>query len=119
LRIERERWLAIRDEQVGAARRLDADTLVTVSHACQREWCDISDRTLIVRNYISLVADSIGCARNYESDSLGRLKRSGDADTLVESTRAAWTSNGLSEEQAKAIASKYSWSTKAPRTSSP
>jgi heterodisulfide reductase subunit D len=119
LRIERERWLAIRDEQVAAARRLDADTLVTVSHACQREWCDISDRTLVVRNYISLVAESLGCARNYESDPLGRLKRSGQADSVVESTRAAWTSNGLSEEQAKAIARKYSWSTKAPRTSSP
>jgi len=119
MRMARGPWLAMRTEQLAAARRLGADTLVTVSHACQREWCDVSDSTIVVRNYISLIAEAIGCARNYESDSLGRLKRSGDPDSVVETTRPAWTSNGLSEEQARAIARKYSWSKKAPRSSSP
>jgi hypothetical protein len=119
IRVERARWLSLRTEQLSAVRRLGADTLVTVSHACQREWCDVSDNTLTVRNYISLVAEAIGCARSYESDSLGRLKRLGDLETLVESTEANWTSHGLSKEQAEEIAHKYDWATPAPRSSAP
>jgi len=119
LRMERERWLALRAEQLASVRELRADTLVTVSHACQREWCDTTDSALTVRNYISLVAEAIGCSRSYESDSLGRLKRSGDLDAVVESTESAWTSHGLSKEKARAIAGKYSWGTKTPRSSAP
>jgi len=119
MRMERERWLTLRTEQLGTVRQLGADKLVTVSHACQREWCDVSDGTLAVRNYISLVAEAIGCTRSYESDSLGRLKRSGDPDAIVETTQSAWTSHGLSNEQAKEVARNYSWGTKTPRSSAP
>ena len=119
IRVERPRWLASRAEQLDATRQLKADTLVTVSHACQREWCDVSDTTLSVRNYISLVAEAIGCTRSYESDSLGRLKRLSDRDALIESTRTNWTSHGLNKEQAEEIANKYSWATPAPRSSAP
>jgi Fe-S oxidoreductase len=119
LRMERERWLAIREEQLAAVRQLGADTLVTVSHACQREWCDVADGGLAVRNYISLVAEAIGCERTYESDSLGRLKRSGDLNAIVDSTKSAWTSHGLNKKQASALTRKYSWGTKTPRSSAP
>ena len=112
LRVDRERWLSLRTEQLDAVRQLGADSLVTVSHACQREWCDVSDDTLTVRNYISLVAEAIGCVRSYESDALGHLKRYRDLDALVEGTRSTWTSHGLSKEKAKAVARKYSWATK-------
>ena len=101
-----------------AVRELDADSLVTVSHACQREWCDLSDDTIRVRNYISLVADAIGCARNYESDTLGRLKHSRDLDALVENTESNWASHGLSKESESGCR-KYSWATKTPRSSAP
>ena len=119
LRMERERWLAIRDDQIDAVRQLGADTLVTVSHACQREWCDAASDGLAVRNYISLIAEAIGCQRDYETDRLGRLKRSGDPEAIVESTESAWTSHGLSKEQAARLARKYSWRTKTPRSSAP
>jgi hypothetical protein len=41
-----------------------------------------------VRNYVSLVAEAVGCVRNYESDSLGRLKRSAEADVPVNGLQA-------------------------------
>jgi hypothetical protein len=119
MRADREHWLSLRSQQMDAVRELDANSLVTVSHACQREWCDLSDDTIRVRNYISLVADAIGCTRNYESDTLGRLKHSQDLDALVENTESNWVSHGLSQEQAKAVVRKYSWTTKTPRSSAP
>ncbi|MBM4254997.1 MAG: (Fe-S)-binding protein [Deltaproteobacteria bacterium] len=119
IRVDRAQWLALRVNQLNAVRQTGADTLVTVSHACQREWCDASDASLTVRNYISLVAEAIGCTRSYESDSLGRLKHADNIDEIVASTQANWTSHGLSKEQAEDIAEKYSWETPAPRSSAP
>lgn len=119
MRVERARWLALRAEQLDAVRRLGADTLVTVSHACQREWCDVSAAKLTARNYISLVAEAIGCPRSYESDSLGQLKHLGDPAAIVERTRANWTSHGLRQEEAEEIARKYTWATPSPRSSAP
>ena len=92
---------------------------MAISHACQREWCDVTDDSLAVRNYISLVAEAIGCELTYETDSLGRLKRSSDLNAIVESTKSAWTSHGLNKDEASALTRKYSWSTKAPRSSAP
>ena len=119
LRMGRESWLAIREEQLAAVRQRGADTLVTISHACQREWCDVADGGLAVRNYISLIAEAIGYERTYETDSLGRLKRSGDLNAIVDSTKSAWTSHGLSKEEASDLTRKYSWTTKGPRSSAP
>jgi hypothetical protein len=93
--------------------------VVTVSHACQREWCDAGDDTLTVRNYISLVAESLGCVRTYETDTLGRLKHLGDARAIVERARANWSSHGLTERQASQIACRYDWSPQAPRSVAP
>jgi hypothetical protein len=118
-RIDRERWLSLRAKQLDAVHYLGASVLATISHACQREWCDASDETLCVRNYISFVAEAIGCARTYETDALGRAKRSGDLDILVEGPQSTWKSYDLSKEQAKDIARKYSCAIKAPRSSAP
>jgi hypothetical protein len=119
MRGDRERWLSSRTEQLDAVRHLGPNVLATVSHACQREWCDVSDETLSVRNYISIVADAIGCIRTYQSDVLGHAKRSNDVDVLVEGPQSTWKSHGLSKEEAKDIARKYSLATKAPRSSAP
>lgn len=100
-------------------RQRNADTLVTVSHACQREWCDVGDETLAVRNYISLVAESLGCTRSYEVDSLGSLKRTGDPQTIIERTQANWSSHGLTEEQATEVVHQYNWERQATRSVAP
>jgi Fe-S oxidoreductase len=119
MRIERSHWLAIRAELLAEMRQLGADILVTVSHACQREWCDVGDETLTVRNYISLVAESLGCERTYETNTLARLKHLADPQTIAESTRENWSSHGLSKKQTKQIARRYSWATQASRSVAP
>jgi hypothetical protein len=68
---DRQRWLEIRDELLEWARALGADTVATISHACQREWCDAGEQTLQVRNYVSLLADALGIERGYPVDALG------------------------------------------------
>jgi hypothetical protein len=119
MRVERSRWLEIRAEQLAKVRELNTDTLVTVSHACQREWCDVGNEALRVRNYISLIAEALGYDRAYENDALGRLKHTKDVQDIVESTEANWSSHGLNREQAEDIANKYSWETKALRSVAP
>jgi hypothetical protein len=37
---------------------------------------DRIDETLTVRNFISLVAEAIGCVRSYETDARSHMKRS-------------------------------------------
>lgn len=117
--LERPRWLAIRAALLGQARELGADTIVTISHACQREWCDAGDEGLQVRNYISLVADALGIERGYPVDALGDYKRMSDSESIVEAGRAAWSSHGLNEEAARAIVGSYTWDAASPRSSAP
>ena len=116
---ERSRWLAIREQLLAEARRLGPDTLVTVSHACQREWCDVADEKLAVRNYISILAESIGCARRYETNTLGRLKHLADPERIVDATEPSWSSHGLSKDEAREMARRYVWLVEAPRSAGP
>jgi hypothetical protein len=113
---ERSRWLDLRAELLAESRRLGADTLITVSHACQREWCDAADDTFAIRNYISLIAESLGCPRTYQTNTLGQLKQMDDPQAIVAHTRTNWRSHGLTEEQAAEIARRYAWSSQAPRS---
>ncbi len=119
LSLERSRWLATREALVGKTRELGADTLVTVSHACQREWCDAADASLSVRNYISLVAESLDCARTYESNALRGLKELADPQAIVAQTEANWASHGLDKDEATEIARRYIWLKDTPRSNSP
>ena len=116
---ERLRWLDIRARPLKETRELGADTLVTVSHACQREWCDAADDTLSVRNYISLIADSLGCERTYESNALAKLKQIGEPESIVARTESNWSSHGLAKDEAAGIAHRYNWLQSAPRSDSP
>lgn len=117
--VERERWLSIRASLLQDARKLGADTVVTISHACQREWCDAGTEHLQVRNYISLLADALGIERAYSVDTLGEYKRLANPEAIVAASRAAWSSHGLSEADARAIADGYAWDAAAPRTQAP
>lgn len=60
---DRERFVPQRAAALSAAKRMGADTLTTAYHSCQREWCEADTPELGVRNYISLVAESLGCLR--------------------------------------------------------
>jgi hypothetical protein len=113
---ERSRWLQIRENLLAETRGLGADTLITVSHACQREWCDAADEKLAVRNYISLIAESLGCARSYESNTLRTLKQLGDPQLIVERTESNWSSHGMTKDEASELARRYTWFVQAPRS---
>lgn len=117
--VERGRWLEVRGALLEEARAMGADTLVTISHACQREWCDAGGDDLEVRNYVSLVADALGIERDYEVDLLGTFKRMADPEQIVERGRPAWSSHGLSEQQALETAGKYTWPATFPRSTAP
>lgn len=106
LRVAPERFEVLRSQLLQPLRRAaTADTLVTISHACHREWCQLSDGALRVRNYISIVAEALGLPT--ESDRLGSYKRSDDLEEILDRSKAAWSSHGLDREQARVLASKY------------
>ena len=52
---------------------------------------------------------SPSAVRAYETNTLSGLKQIEDPQTIVERTRANWSSHGLSEEQAAQIARRYDW----------
>ena len=85
-----------------------AETLVTISHACHREWCQEADERLGVHNYISIVAEALGLGT--ETDQLGDFKKKADQaglEDILDRSQDAWESHGLSREQARELARKY------------
>jgi Fe-S oxidoreductase len=98
------RFRAIRDELVRKAKELAADKLVTLYHSCHREWCEVGGAGLLVQNYISIVAEALGCARR---DYFQEFKKLGNLDAILELSRPMWDSHGLSEAQAKELLTKY------------
>lgn len=99
-----ERFLAIRTDLVQKAKALGADTLATIYHPCHREWCTAGDAQLAVRNYISIVAEALGCSQR---DYFQEFKRLSNPDAIAALSRPVWETHGLSEAQAKDLAAKY------------
>jgi Fe-S oxidoreductase len=99
-----ERFQSIRDDLVRKARELGANTLVTPYHSCHREWCEVGETGLVVRNYISIVAEALGCARR---DYFQEFKKLRDPDAIAALSRPVWETHGLSEERAKELAARY------------
>jgi hypothetical protein len=113
------RWRELRAEGWAALRATGADLVVTKSHACQREWCDLANDAIEVRCYISLVADGLGVLREYPSNLLADLKRAGEPGPLVQLTRANWASHGWSESEARATIARYDWARADPDRPAP
>jgi hypothetical protein len=109
-KFDRAEWRSLRSGLWADLTRAGADLVVTKSHACQREWCDLATPAVDVRCYISVVADGLGCDRDYRSNLVSTLKRSGEPETLVELTRANWSTHGWTEPEARAVLSSYDWS---------
>jgi len=95
---------AERGRLLSEARDLGADTLVTLYHSCHRRWCDADSPDLRIRNYISLVADALGCRAD---DRYMRLAQTGEVNDVVESSRQQWSSHGLSQSKAEEIAQAH------------
>jgi Fe-S oxidoreductase len=99
-----ERFLSIRTNLVHKARELGADTLVTTYHSCHREWCEVGEAKLAVRNYISIVAEALGFSRR---DYFQEFKKLSNPDAIAALSRPVWETHGLIEAQAKRLAAKY------------
>ena len=117
--LERTRWSSLQAELWTALRATGADLVVTKSHACQREWCNLADDEIGVRCYISLVADALGWRRDYPSNLLAEMKQHGGPEGLVQLTRANWASHGLTEPEARDVVSRYDWSGRSPELPPP
>jgi hypothetical protein len=107
--LPRPDWLALRRELWQRLRATGADLVVTKSHACQREWCDLADADVQVRCYISLVADALGCQRDYPANLMADLKRARGLEQLVQLTRSSCASHGWTEAEARAAIARYDW----------
>lgn len=93
------------DRVIDLAVAADASTLVTISHACHREWCVRGSDDLPLRNYISLVAEGLGLAPM--TDWLQRFRSADDPEKVVDMAEAPWRSHGLSRDDAIAMARSY------------
>jgi Fe-S oxidoreductase len=93
-----------RDRLLSEARDLGADTLVTLYHSCHRRWCDADSPDLRIRNYISLVAEALGCRAD---DRYMRLAQASELGDVVESSRQQWLSHGLVQSKAEEIAQAH------------
>jgi heterodisulfide reductase subunit D len=103
-RIGLERFKAIQLKLAEDAAAQGADTVATIYHSCHREWSDLDMAALALRSYISLVSEGLGIT---ESDRYQQYRRNGDVDTIVAAAREAWSSHGLTEEQARELARKH------------
>jgi Fe-S oxidoreductase len=98
-----EGFRSIREDHVRGARELGADTIATLYHSCQREWCEVGEASLKVRNYISIVAEALGCGHR---DSFQEYKKLGDPEAIAALSRPVWETHGLSEGQAREVAAR-------------
>jgi hypothetical protein len=76
---------------------------VTAYHSCHREWCEVGKADLAVRNYISIVAEALGCARR---DYFQEFKKLRNPDAIAALSRPVWETHGLSEERARELAAR-------------
>lgn len=104
LQLGPERFQSIRDDLIHKAKELGADELVTIYHSCHREWCEGGGPGLLVRNYVSIVAEALGCAHR---DYFQEFKKLSTPDAIVALSRPMWGSHGLSEKHANELVSKY------------
>jgi hypothetical protein len=58
----------------------------------------------VVQNYVSLLAEALGCAHR---DYFQEFKKLSVPDTIVDLSRPMWESHGLTEEHAMRLATKY------------
>jgi len=94
-------FLAERQRLAAGALALGADTVVTLYHSCQREWCDMQSEQLAIRNYISIVAESLGCGAE---DRYTKLRQLRNADEIVAASHEQWSSHGWDAARASKVA---------------
>jgi len=103
-RIREIERLVIPAENINWLKRYSKPDRPVDYHSCRREWSDLDIPGLAVRNYISLVSQSLGIS---EPDRYQQYRCRRDIDATVASARAAWQSHGLTEQKARDLAHKH------------
>jgi Fe-S oxidoreductase len=99
-----EEYQAAQRELVEQALAVGAGTLVTPYHRCQMEWSKFSSRHLAVREWMSLLAEALGVPVEDRYTTYWHL---GDPEEIVERSRAAWESWGMTEVEALDAARRH------------
>jgi Fe-S oxidoreductase len=81
-----------------------ADMLVTLYHGCTRELGKFASDRLVIKHYISILAEALGLSA---PDRFSEYWRLGDPVKVMEASRANWSSWGISEHEALQLAHKY------------
>ena len=79
------------------ADRTRAEIVVTPYHACQKQWSKLASHKLGVRHWMSLLADALGVGVEDRYQTYWRLA---DPEAIVEASTPAWSSWGMSPEDA-------------------
>ena len=79
------------------ARRTGAEIVVTPYHACQKQWSKLASHKLGVRHWMSVLADALGVGVEDRYQAYWRLA---DPEAIVEASSPAWSSWGISPENA-------------------
>ncbi len=104
-KLDREVFRGHQRATLERALELDVDKVVTISHACQREWCGENTGQLGFRNYISIVSEALGLPAAPDVLSMFRDGRS--TAEILEMSRPAWASHGMTEDDARAMVEQY------------
>ncbi|HVB52942.1 MAG TPA: heterodisulfide reductase-related iron-sulfur binding cluster [Candidatus Acidoferrales bacterium] len=100
----RRAFMQVRGRLLNEARSLGADTLITIYHSCQREWCEAEEPDLEIRNYISLVAESLGCGAD---DRYKRLRNEPELDRAVAGSAERWSGYGWDAKRAEEVIQRH------------
>ncbi len=79
------------------ADRTGAEIVVTPYHACQKQWSKLASHKLGVRHWMSVLADALGVGVEDRYQAYWRLA---DPEAIVKSSSPAWSSWGISSEDA-------------------
>ncbi|MDE0168991.1 MAG: heterodisulfide reductase-related iron-sulfur binding cluster [bacterium] len=79
------------------ADRTGAEIVVTPYHACQKQWSKLASHKLGVRHWMSVLADALGVGVEDRFQAYWRLA---DPEAIVRLSRPAWSSWGISPEDA-------------------
>jgi heterodisulfide reductase subunit D len=94
----RDQFEQYQRDTIGKALDLGAEQIITISHACQREWCGENTGQLGFRNYISVVGEALGLP--VDIDLLSEYRAAGSVQEIVDRSRVIWASHGMTEAEA-------------------
>jgi Fe-S oxidoreductase len=93
-----------RAELAAIAASRGADTMACQHQGCHQIWSRYASEGLEVKHAVSILAEALGCDH---PDRYGAASRLGTVDEVVRQTRPIWTTWGMGEDEARALAKPF------------